>query len=166
STAARVTEISGRGVGLDVVRRNLEALRGSLEIDSRSGEGTRIALRLPLTLAIIEGFEVGVGEETYILPLDSVLECLELPAEERARGRGQAAGSGMLNLRGEPLPYLRLRQLFGLADAPAERENVVVLRHAGGTAGIAVDTLNGERQTVIKPLGPLFQGIPGIAGST
>jgi two-component system chemotaxis sensor kinase CheA len=162
STAETVTDLSGRGVGMDVVRRNVEALRGSIAIDSHPSEGSTITIRLPLTLAIIEGFGVGVGNETYVIPLEAVLECLELPAEEKPQGNGR----GVINLRGKALPYLRLRNLFALDGETPHRENVVVVQHGSGQAGIAVDVLYGASQTVIKPLGELFQGLPGIAGST
>jgi len=161
STAERVTDLSGRGVGLDVVRRNVEHLRGSVTIDSRVGEGTTITVRLPLTLAIIAGFVVGVGDETYVIPLDTVVECLELPGGESPH----EDGGGVMNVRGRAMPYVRLREVFALPGAPPRREAVVVVRHDGGRAGLAVDQLCGESQTVIKPLGPLFQGLPGIAGS-
>ena len=115
STADRITEISGRGVGMDVVRRNVEALRGSVAIDSQGGRGTSVTIRVPLTLSIIQGFKVGIGEEAFILPLDAVIECLELPASETAA----AAACGIINLRGKPLPYLRLREHFGVAGRPA-----------------------------------------------
>jgi len=161
STAQEITDLSGRGVGLDVVRRNVERLRGSVGIESRPGEGTTITLHLPLTLAIIAGFAVGVEDETYLIPLDAVVECLELPREECPH----ADGRGVLSLRGEALPYLRLREVFALPGAAPSREHVVVVRQDGGQVGIAVDVLYGESQTVIKPLGRLFQGLPGIAGS-
>jgi len=162
STSERVTAVSGRGVGLDVVRRNVEALHGSVSVESAEGRGTTFTLRLPLTLAIVQGFRVGVGEETYILPLDSVVECLDLPAESRE----PRAAAGVLGLRGQPLPFLRLRRHLGVSGDPPGREAVVVVRHGGVTAGLAVDQLLGESQTVIKPLGRMFQGLPGIAGSS
>lgn len=162
STSETVTEISGRGVGMDVVRRNVEGLRGSVSVESREGAGTTVTLRLPLTLAIIRGFKVGVAGETYILPLEAVVECVELPAEQR----GGADGTGVVNLRGRPLPYVRLRELFGVEGPPPRRENVVVVQHGPATAGVAVDVLHGEAQTVIKPLGRMFQGLPGISGSS
>jgi len=160
STADRVTDVSGRGVGMDVVRRNVEALRGSIAVSGEAGVGTRFTIRLPLTLAIIDGFGVAVGGETYVIPLDAVVECLELGAREERAG----AASGVIQRRGQALPYLRLRHHFGLHGA-AERESVVVVRHEGGLAGLAVDELLGERQTVIKPLGSLFRELPWIAGS-
>jgi two-component system chemotaxis sensor kinase CheA len=162
STADHVTEISGRGVGMDVVRRNVEALRGSVSIESEEGRGTRITIRVPLTLAIIQGFKVGIGDEIYILPLESVVECVELPAEATA----ESASCGVLSLRGKPLPFLRLRAHLGLAGAPPPRENVVVVQHGSLVAGLAVDALHGESSTVVKPLGSLFKGIPGVAGSS
>jgi two-component system chemotaxis sensor kinase CheA len=162
STAEKVTEISGRGVGMDVVRRNVEALRGSVAIESAPGKGTAVTIRVPLTLAIIQGFKVGIGEEAYILPLDSVVECIELPPAETAAGRS----CGIVNLRERPLPYLCLRDHFGLDGARPARENVVVVQHGTQTAGVVVDALHGESSTVIKPLGAMFKGIPGVAGSS
>jgi len=164
STAETVTDLSGRGVGMDVVRRNIDALRGTIDITSAEGEGTVITVRLPLTLAIIDGFGVGVGGETYVLPLDCVLECLALPRDRHEDG----AGNGVINVRGEPLPYVRLRDRFGAPDgdtAPA-REHVVVVQYGGGRAGLAVDALYGERQAVIKTLGSTLDTVPGLAGST
>ena len=161
STAPEITDLSGRGIGLDVVRRNVERLGGSVGIESRRGEGTTITLRLPLTLAIIAGFAVGVENETYLIPLDTVVECLELPREECPH----ADGRGVLSVRGQALPYLRLREVFAVPSSPKGREHLVVVRHDGGYVGLGVDVLCGESQTVIKPLGRLFQGLPGIAGS-
>jgi two-component system, chemotaxis family, sensor kinase CheA len=162
STAEQVTGISGRGVGMDVVRRNVEALRGSVTLESEEGRGTTVSIRVPLTLAIIQGFKVGIAGESYILPLDSVLECVELPAGEGV----VSAATGIVNLRGKPLPYLRLRDQFGIEGDPPERENVVVVRHGSLVAGLAVDALHGESSTVIKPLGSMFRDIPGVAGSS
>ena len=161
STAQTITDLSGRGVGMDVVRRNIEALRGSVSVDSESGKGAKIIIRLPLTLATIDGFSVGVGDDTFILPLHSVLECLTLPTEERVRNDVQ----GVINLRGEPLPYVRLRQWLGRNGPAPARENVVVVASEQMKAGFAVDALFGPRQTVIKPLGKQFQNLPGIGGS-
>ncbi|BDG09110.1 chemotaxis protein CheA [Anaeromyxobacter paludicola] len=160
STTAEATEVSGRGVGMDVVRRNVESLRGAVDVRSVEGEGTTFSLRFPLTLAVIRGFRMAVGPSTYIAPLDAVLECVDLPAGQDPRAR-----TGVLELRGKPLPYLRLRTLFGLGGAPAERESVLVVRHGASRAGLAVDALLGESQTVIKPLGAIFRGLPGICGS-
>jgi two-component system chemotaxis sensor kinase CheA len=161
STAESVTDLSGRGVGLDVVRRNIDSLRGTVEISSAVGKGSTITIRLPLTLAIIEGFSVRVGTETFIVPLEHVTECTEMPA----RQRGPEA-SGILSLRGTALPYVRLRRVFGLSGEAPKRENIVVVKVNEFHAGIAVDELLGGMQTVVKPLGRAFRGVPGIAGST
>ena len=162
STADEVTNVSGRGMGMDVVKRNVEALRGSIAVESIEGVGTTVVARLPLTLAIIDGFLVEVGSSTYVVPLDMVVECMELSAEDRT-----ALGSrSYINLRGRVLPLLRLRQVFEVTGDAAKRENIVVVHCAGQQAGLLVDTLLGEFQTVIKPLGKLFERLGGISGST
>ncbi len=162
STAERVTELSGRGVGMDVVRRNVEALQGSVAVETRAGQGTRVTLRLPLTLVLVEGFVVGVSDQRYVIPMHAVAECLDLPAGHAPSGRNE----GVLGLRGEALPFLRLRSAFGLQGAAAERESVVVVRHAAGRAGLVVDRLLGQSRTILKPLGRLFRGLPGVLGSS
>lgn len=162
STAASVTNVSGRGVGMDVVKRNVEALRGSIAIDSVEGEGTTVSLRLPMTLAIIDGFLVGIGKSSFVVPLDMVVECMEITHEQRA----SVSDSGFINLRGDVLPLLRLREVFDVQGNPAKRENIVVVQYGGKQAGFLVDALLGEFQTVIKPLGKLFEHLSGISGST
>jgi two-component system chemotaxis sensor kinase CheA len=162
STADAVTELSGRGVGLDVVRRNIEALRGSVEVSTRPGEGTAITLRLPLTLAVIAGLSVRAGGETYVIPLDCVVECIDLPEAEAA----QADGRGVVSLRGRALPFLQLRRVMGLGEGDPSRQQVVVVRAAEGAAGLAVDVLQGESQTVIKPLDRQMRGGAPLAGAT
>ncbi len=161
STAETVTDLSGRGVGLDVVRRNIDNLRGTVEVTSTEAKGSTITIRLPLTLAIIEGFSVKVGSEVFIVPLEHVTECTELPAEQR-----NAEASGILSLRGDPLPYVRLRRAFSLPGQIPSKENIVVVKINEFYAGIAVDELLGGMQTVIKPLGRAFRAVHGIAGST
>jgi two-component system, chemotaxis family, sensor kinase CheA len=161
STAESVTDLSGRGVGLDVVRRNIDLLRGTVEVASTAGKGSSIVIRLPLTLAIIEGFSVRVGSETFVVPLEHVTECTELPAEQRS-----PEASGVLSLRGTALPYVRLRRVFSLSGQAPKRENIVVVKINEFHAGIAVDELLGGMQAVVKPLGRAFRGVPGIAGST
>jgi two-component system chemotaxis sensor kinase CheA len=161
STADSVTDLSGRGVGLDVVRRNIDTLRGTVEVTSTEGRGSIITIRLPLTLAIIEGFSVKVGAETFVVPLEHVTECTELPIEQRS-----TEASGILSLRGDAIPYIRLRQVFGLSGKAPKRENVVVVKMNEFQAGIAVDELLGDMQTIVKPLGRAFRSVPGIAGST
>ena len=162
STASEVTNISGRGMGMDVVKRNVEALHGSVSIDSVVGEGTTVVLRMPLTLAIIDGFLVGMSKATYVVPLDMVVECIELSADERSAARSR----GYINLRDEVLPLLRLRDVFDVSGEAGRRENIVVVQYAGQQAGLVVDALLGEFQTVIKPLGKLFERLSGISGST
>ena len=160
STAEKVTELSGRGVGMDVVRRNVETLHGTVEIESTDGVGTTIELRLPLSLSVIEGFWVGVNGTDYVLPLDEVVECLDLGPERRP-GR-----DGLLNLHGEPVAYVNMRDLLegGRKSAPTSR--VVVVRYRGRQVALGVDAIHGERQTVIKPLGRLFRSVAGISGSS
>jgi two-component system chemotaxis sensor kinase CheA len=162
STADQVSNLSGRGVGMDVVRRNIVALRGSIDLDSVEGQGTTVSIRLPLTLAIIDGFQVGVGKASFVIPLDLVVECLELSEEDR-----RAAGDRhYISLRGQVLPYLNLRELFGVEGDRTRRENLVVVQYGGMRIGLVVDFLMGEIQTVIKPLGRIFSQVNGIGGST
>ncbi|MBK7766959.1 MAG: chemotaxis protein CheA [Sulfuritalea sp.] len=158
STVEKVTNLSGRGVGMDVVRKNITALRGSVAVTTELGAGSRFTIRLPLTLAIIDGFLTGVGKASYVIPLDMVVECIELGNAGTDRD--------YLNLRGEVLPFVRLRELFEANGQKPARENVVVVQYAGQKAGIVVDQLLGEFQTVIKPLGTLFRNMRGIGGST
>ncbi|MCK9635231.1 MAG: chemotaxis protein CheA [Methylobacter tundripaludum] len=161
STADAVSNLSGRGVGMDVVRRNIQALRGTVDLDSVEGQGSTVRIRLPLTLAIIDGFMVGVGNAAYVIPLDMVVECVELRAWAGDEGDGQ-----YLNLRGEVLPYRRLRDHFDMQGDQVQRENVVVVGYGDHKAGLVVDKLMGEFQTVIKPLGKLFKGEKSIGGFT
>ena len=162
STAQKVTDLSGRGVGLDVVKRNIQALRGSVEVSSEEGKGTTFTIRLPLTMAIIDGLAVSVGPDKFIIPSDYVMECAEL-AEQ---GKQDCHRNGILNLRGAALPYVRLREVFRMPGESPARENVVVVRIGELDAGIAVDHVLGGRQAVIKPLGKALHRVAGIAGST
>jgi two-component system chemotaxis sensor kinase CheA len=162
STAQKVTDLSGRGVGLDVVKRNIQALRGSVEVSSDEGKGTTFTIRLPLTMAIIEGLAVCVGQDKFIIPADYVMECAELGEQGKPDGQSK----GILNLRGAALPYVRLREVFRMPGENPTRENVVVVRIGELDAGIAVDRVLGGRQAVIKPLGKALHGVAGIAGST
>jgi two-component system chemotaxis sensor kinase CheA len=161
STSDKISNISGRGVGMDVVKRNIEALRGTITIDSEAGVGTTFRIRLPLTLAIIDGFLLGVGDANYVLPLELVQECVELPKQAPSE-----TGRSYINLRGEVLPLLRVRDYFGIGGNSARRENVLVVRLGHRKIGLVVDELKGELQTVIKPLGPLFEQLKGVSGST
>jgi len=158
STVDKVSNLSGRGVGMDVVRRNIQALRGAVNVTSVEGQGSTFSIRLPLTLAIIDGFLVGVGKAAYVIPLDTVVECIEQ--------KEPPSGRSFLNLRGEALPFIRLRDLFEIEGTPPTRESIVVIQFGGQKAGIVVDQLMGEFQTVIKPLGVMFPHLQGIGGST
>jgi two-component system chemotaxis sensor kinase CheA len=157
STAEKITNLSGRGVGMDVVKRNIQALRGSVDVGSREGQGTTVTVRLPLTLAIIDGFLVQVGSSVFVIPLDMIEECIEYATEP---------GQDYTNLRGQVLPLVRLRELFRIDGAATRRESIVVLKFGNHRAGLVVDTLLGEFQTVIKPLSPMFSEVKCISGST
>lgn len=162
STAAAITNLSGRGVGMDVVKKNITALRGTVELESETGQGATVRIRLPLTLAIIDGFLVEVGHSSYVIPLDLVKECIEL-SEEEQRNMNERH---YINLRGEVLPLVFLRQHFMVEEQCSRRSNVVVVQANDRKAGLVVDELQGEFQTVIKPLGKLFSALRGIGGST
>ncbi len=157
STAEQLSNLSGRGVGMDVVKRNITALRGTIEIQSTAGIGTQLKIYLPLTLAIIEGFQVKVSDAYLIIPLNRILECVAKP---------EAKQSHFMDLRGEILPLIDLQTLFTLPPSAANRQNVVVVEYAGQKCGLIVDALLGEFQTVIKPLGDFFAHLVGVGGST
>ncbi len=163
STAEQVTNLSGRGVGMDVVRRNIEALRGSIRLNSMPGVGLQVDIRLPLTLAIIDGFMVGVGHSKFVLPLESVVEVIEAAPKDT---RVDASGRHCLELRGSVLPVVRLRSLYALDSSLPDRVSVVVVHSTRGNYGIEVEMLHGQQQTVIKPLGRLFKTLRGISGSS
>lgn len=161
STAEQVTNVSGRGVGLDVVQKNIEILRGSISISSTPNQGTSFTLRLPLTLAIIDGFLVGVANRRFILPMDIVLECLQFQDEEKENS------SRYFPLRGSLIPYIRLSQIFPEETKDhSARENIVIVRNGEKKAGIVVDYLYGEYQTVVKPMGSVFRHVKGVSGSS
>lgn len=160
STAQQVTELSGRGVGMDVVKRNIDALQGEVGIDTEPGRGTVVRIRLPLTLAIISGFQVVVGNAVFVIPLDMVVECIDMPPRQ--------SGSHIVSVRGEPLPFVPLRELFDLParDQGRGRKSLVIVQYGQLRAGLLVDGLLGECQAVIKPLGRLFGKVKGLSGST
>ena len=162
STAESVSDISGRGVGMDVVKRNIESLRGTVEIDSKPGEGSLFTIRLPLTLAIIDGFLTQSGDTKYIIPLEMIQECIELDEHYRK----EMDGNEFINLRDSMLPLLDVRTYFKEEETQSKRENVVVVRYGDYKIGMIVDELFGEFQTVIKPLGEVFRNVPGISGGT
>jgi two-component system chemotaxis sensor kinase CheA len=163
STAEQVTNLSGRGVGMDVVKRNIESLRGQIAIASQPGRGATMQIRLPLTLAIIDGFLTSVGGVSYVMPLELVAECLAVPPE---CGADPERVTGYFDLRGEVLPYLDLGRFYRHAGAASQRRSLVLVRDGQQRIGLVVDRLLGEHQTVIKPLGRVFEHIRGLAGST
>lgn len=160
STSAAVTNLSGRGVGMDVVKRNIEELRGQITIESASDKGTRFRIRLPLTLAIIDGFRVRVGDTHFVIPVNMIQECVEFESASLAEDRDY------INLRDEVLPFVSVRKILGVSGAEGGREHVVVVQFGNSRAGLIVDELFGELQAVIKPLSGMFRAIRGIGGST
>ncbi len=160
STADSISNLSGRGVGMDVVKRSIDALRGSIELDSVPGKGCGVRIRLPLTLAIIDGFLVSVGDTPLVIPLDMVTECLEAEHEPIT------STYDYRELRGKPLPLIHLRQHFSIHSSKAKRQNIVVVSHGKQQLGLVVDHLLGEQQIVIKPLGSLFMQLKDISGSS
>jgi len=164
STAKQLSNISGRGVGMDVVKRNIEELRGDVDIQSVFGKGTTVTIRLPLTLAIIEGFLVQVGKSKYIIPLNNIQECIEFTD----KAKQQFLENGYMTLRKEILPILNIAEHFDEDDLDIEgqRKNIVVVKYGSTSVGLKVDELLGEFQTVIKPLGQLFKNISAISGGT
>jgi two-component system chemotaxis sensor kinase CheA len=162
STAKEITSLSGRGVGMDVVKRTIDGLRGSIDLTSRPGNGTTATLRLPLTLAIIDGMLVRVGNGRYTIPLSAVEECVELPetAEQNARGRN------FLDIRGSLVPFIRLRELFNSPIPPDTHQKVVIVSSGEGRVGLVVDQIIGNNQTVIKQLSKLHSGIKSFSGAT
>lgn len=162
STAAQVTNLSGRGVGMDVVKRTIESLRGSIVVKSVSGQGSTITLRIPLTLAIIEGLLVRVGEGRYVIPLAAVEECLELSLEEDLRSRGRS----IITLRERLVPFLRLRDLFATGTKPDTYQKIVVVGTGSERVGLVVDQIVGNHQTVIKAMSPLHRNVAAFAGAT
>ena len=163
STAEKLNELSGRGVGLDVVRKNVGELNGTIKIESEPGRGTRFVIRLPLTLAIVDGMRVGVASETYILPLASIVECIR-PGAATVR---PIAGQGhVVEIRGEYLPMLSLGKLFGVPAAAPEEGIAVVLEADGARIALLVDALLGQEQVVIKTLEANYRRVPCVAGAT
>lgn len=162
STAKEVTSVSGRGVGMDVVRRSIEELGGQVELANNAGNGSTITLKLPLTLAIIEGLLVKVGSEMFVLPLASIKECVELPPPSRRRGKG----GQLIEVRGEIVPYVRLRDFFGIKSDNFSFEYAVITEIEGKRCGFAVDVVVGEHQIVIKSLGAMYRNVEGVSGAT
>jgi two-component system, chemotaxis family, sensor kinase CheA len=162
STAKQITDVSGRGVGMDVVRRKVEALRGTIDITSKPGVGTSVTLRLPLTLAIIDGLLVRVDQAFFVLPLATTLECIELTAKDIEK----ANGKHVVNVRGEIIPYIRLREYFNMQAERPEREQIMVAETEDGLFGFVVDEVLGDHQTVIKNLGRFYKDVQLVSGAT
>jgi two-component system chemotaxis sensor kinase CheA len=162
STAKKITNVSGRGVGMDVVKRQFEALRGQVALSSQAGAGTTITLTLPLTLAIIDGLLVEIGCDQFIIPMSVVTENVELPRSERGRNNGR----NVIAVRGELVPYVRLREAFAMAGAELEVEKIVIARHGHDRVGLVVDRVVGSHQTVIQPLGRFYRNIDLVSGAT
>ncbi len=162
STAAEVSSVSGRGVGMDVVRQAVDSLRGTMEVRSEKGQGTTFIVKLPLTLAIIDGLLIDISSENYILPLSAVEECIELTRESSE----QSHGRNLVKVRGEIIPYVRLRDEFRINGQCPEIEQIVIVNLEGARVGFVVDHVVGEHQTVIKNLGRMYQDADGISGAT
>ncbi len=162
STAKEVTSVSGRGVGMDVVRKSIEELGGKIEVSNNQGKGSVITLKLPLTLAIIEGLLVKVDTELFVLPLAAIKECVELPPLNSRRGNG----GQLINVRGEIIPYIRLRDYFRMSGGGSSFEYVAITEAEGRRCGFAIDSVIGEHQIVIKSLGAMYKDVQGISGAT
>ncbi|PDT00793.1 chemotaxis protein CheA [Rhizobium chutanense] len=162
STAAAITNLSGRGVGMDVVKKTVEELRGAIDIVSVPGQGSEVSLRIPLTLAIIDGLLVRVGSGRYVIPLSAVEECLELSLEEDLRSRGRS----FISLRDSLVPFLRLRDLFRTGTKPDVHQKVVVISTGTERVGLVVDQIIGDHQTVIKSMSKLHNDVAAFSGAT
>ncbi|PJI38826.1 MAG: chemotaxis protein CheA [Rhizobium sp.] len=162
STAQQITNLSGRGVGMDVVKKTVEALRGAIEVTSTPGNGSEIALRIPLTLAIIDGLLVRVGTGAYVIPLSAVEECLELSPEGDLRSRGRS----FISLRDSLVPFIRLRELFNTRTQPDPFQKIVVISTGSERVGLVVDQIIGDHQTVIKSLSKLHHDVATFSGAT
>ncbi|HXT09216.1 MAG TPA: chemotaxis protein CheA [Roseiarcus sp.] len=162
STAKEVSALSGRGVGMDVVRRAIEGMRGAIEVATEPGHGSTLTLRLPLTLAIIEGLLVRVGATHYVIPLTAVEECVELAAEVDERSKGRS----FLNIRGDLVPFIRLREIFCEPGRPEPHQKVVIVNQSDSRVGFVVDQILGNHQTVIKSLSKLHADVPSFSGAT
>lgn len=161
STADRVTAVSGRGVGMDVVQRSLDALRGMLSIASTPGQGTVITLKIPLTLAIIDGLLVEAGGAFFVVPLANISECIELERRTESPRR-----DSLVSVRGELVPYIALRERFALPGDPPHIEQIIVAETGGGKHGLVVDRVIGDHHTVIKKLGSLYRNAEEVSGAT
>ncbi|PTS76626.1 chemotaxis protein CheA [Sphingomonas sp. HMWF008] len=162
STAEQVTNLSGRGVGMDVVKRTIESLRGTIDVTSVPGQGSTISLRIPLTLAIIDGLLIRVGTARYVIPLSAVEECIELSLEEDVRSRGRS----LITLRERLVPFMRLREIFDTQTPPDPHQKIVIISTGSDRVGLVVDQIIGSHQTVIKPMSPVHGDVTIFAGAT
>ena len=162
STAASISNISGRGVGMDVVKRNIEALRGTIDVDSTPGHGTTITLKLPLTLAIIDGLLVSIGGQFFIVPLSMVNECIEFREKEHRTESGRC----ILRVRENLIPYVKLRDIFSIKEQEPDIQQLVIIDIEGNRIGFVVDNVIGDHQTVIKSLGKSFKNVECISGAS
>lgn len=162
STAPQITSLSGRGVGMDVVKRTIESLRGTIEVASVLGQGSTVSLRIPLTLAIIDGLLIRVGDGRYVIPLGVVEECIELSLEEDLRSRGRS----FITLRDRLVPFVRLREMFATGTKPSLHQKIVIIATGTERVGLVVDQIIGSHQTVIKPMSPVHCNVPTFAGAT
>jgi two-component system, chemotaxis family, sensor kinase CheA len=162
STAAAVTNLSGRGVGMDVVKKTIETLRGTINVTSNPGAGSDISLAIPLTLAIIDGLLVRVGNGCYVIPLSAVEECLELSPEDDLKSRGRS----FISLRESLVPFIRLRELFNSGTKPDQFQKVVVISTGSERVGLVVDQIIGDHQTVIKAMSKLHHDVATFSGAT
>ena len=162
STAPQITSLSGRGVGMDVVKRTIESLRGTIEVASVSGQGSAMSLRIPLTLAIIDGLLIRVGDGRYVIPLAVVEECIELSLEEDLRSRGRS----FITLRDRLVPFVRLREMFATGTKPSVHQKIVIIATGTERVGLVVDQIIGSHQTVIKPMSAVHCNVPTFAGAT
>jgi two-component system chemotaxis sensor kinase CheA len=160
-----VTDVSGRGVGMDVVKRNIAELGGRLELDSVEGFGTRTIIRLPLTLAILDGLSVSVGQEVYIIPLNAIIESLQVSTDDlkTVSGEGQ-----LLRVRGEYLPLIKVHEVFNTKPRAIDLEKgiAVIVEAEGKKTALFVDELLGQHQVVIKSLESNFRKVQGVSGAT
>ena len=162
STAKKITSVSGRGVGMDVVKRAIDALRGSIDISSQRGVGSTITVKIPLTLAIIESLLVKIKDDCFVIPLSLVSECVELTREQVEDSHGR----NLARVRGHLVPYIPLRERFGMSGEPPAIQQIVITDMGGSRIGFVVDNVIGEHQTVIKSLGKAYKNVEGVSGAT
>lgn len=162
STAQQITGVSGRGVGMDVVKKTIEELGGNIDVESEMGKGTVITLKIPLTLAIIEGLLVRINKDHYIIPLSAVEECIEMKMSDADRMRE----TNQVNVRGSLVPYVNLRKIFMSGGVPPAIDHIVIVNSEGRKSGLLVDEVIGEQQTVVKNLGIVYKDVEGISGAT